>query len=91
MFRKLNPNLIISYLGILVCIGMLAKEPSYHALVALGLFLANLNLRKLFKHIKGKEVENVDVKIHQLNKKLLEVDSELQKVLLALNFKGVVR
>lgn len=89
--RKLNPNLVISYVGILVCIVMLAKEPSYHSLVALSLFLANLNLRKLFKHVQRKEIDGLDVKIHQLNKKILEVDSELQKVLLALNFKGVVR
>ena len=88
---KLNLNLIISYAGIVMCIGRLAFVPSYEYLVALLLFLANVNLRKLFKHIQSKQVENLDVKIHQLNRKILEVDGELQKVLLALNFKGVVR
>jgi hypothetical protein len=88
---KLSFNLAFSYLGILVCIGRLASVPSYEILVALALFIANLNLRKLFKHLQKQEVDNADVKIHQLNKKLLELEDDYRKSINALKFQGIIR
>ncbi len=88
---KLNPNLIVTFAGIAVCIGRLAYAPSYEYLVALALFLANINLRKLFKHLQKQEVENADVKIHQLNKKLLDLEDDYRKSINALKFQGIIR
>jgi len=91
VLRKLNLNLIVSYLGVLACVGLLLKEPGYHALVGLFLFLANINLRKFFKHIQRKEVSNLDEKIKELTKRIREMDHELQKLIVAQNVKGILR
>lgn len=88
---KVNLNLGITYLGLLVCIGRLAYQPDYSILLGLALFIANLNLRKFFKFLQTKKVEGLDVKLHQANQKIMQLDDDLRKVMLALNFKGVVR
>ena len=91
MFQKLNLNLIVSYVGVLVCVGLLAKDQSYHALVGLFLFLANINLRKFFKHIERKEIVGLDEKIKDLTKRVREIDHELQKLIVTQNVKGILR
>ena len=88
---KLKLNASLSYLGIIVCIARLGYAPGYEILVALFLFLLNLNLRKWFKQHEIDDTKDLDVKFFQLNKKLMDLDDDVRKLTLAANFKGVVR
>jgi hypothetical protein len=89
--QKLNLNLAITYLGSFVCIVKLAQDPSYEFLVGLLLFIANLNLRKYFKHLQSKNLDNADAKIHALNKRILDLEEDYRKSMNVLKFQGIIR